>query len=297
MELPDSVKAFGERIMRGDEPTPGPEFFDAYEVFAAELARILVRPWLAVDHVSRLAEDGDYFRIEVGSRSVVLVRERADAIHAMRNTCLHAGYRVCEAESGHADHLFCQYHAWSYALDGRLTDPLLRPEMEDRSRFRLPRYAMRIERGLILVDLSAIGAEPPAPGPVEIEGMPEDLDERTVSRRRRYKTSVNWKRLRQFLWARPDLVLGTMACDGAVEFGPLSQLVVRNGDAVLLRLIPRFPGQTEIEVIEMPRAGAGTDADPIGEALQQEAEHLASLPLDPAFCEWYWSLIARDAGD
>jgi nitrite reductase/ring-hydroxylating ferredoxin subunit len=272
-------------------PPPGPELFEAYDVFAAELARIFTRPWLAVDHASRLGLDGDYFRAEIGSRSVVLVRESAGRIHALRNACLHAGYRVCEAESGHADHLFCQYHGWSYALDGRLTDPLLRPEMEDRSRFRLPHYAMRIERGLILVDLSAIAPEPPPAGPVALDGVPEDLDERRVSRRQRHKTTLNWKRLRQFLWAEPGLAFGAAACEYTVEFGPLSLLALRGGGAVLLRLIPRFPGQTEIEIVEMPRDGAAPIGDPLGDALREEADRLAARPLGRTFFDWYWPLM------
>ena len=143
MELPDSIKAIGEQIEAGSAVTPAAELFEAYPVFAAEVAHLFTRPWLAVDHASRLAADGDYFRADIGSRSIVLVREAADQIHALRNACLHAGYRVCEEESGRSDHLFCQYHGWSYALDGRLTDPLLRPEMTDRSRFRMPRYPGR----------------------------------------------------------------------------------------------------------------------------------------------------------
>jgi nitrite reductase/ring-hydroxylating ferredoxin subunit len=291
MDLPDSVKAIGERIERGEAPEPGPEWFDAYDVFAAELAQIFTRPWLAVDHQSRLGADGDYFRAEIGSRSVVLVREGEGRIHALRNACLHAGYRVCEAESGHGDYLFCQYHGWSYALDGRLTDPLLRPEMTDRSRFRLPRYAMRIECGLILVDLSALGPEPPIAGPVGLDGVP-DLAARSVGRRLHHKTMVNWKRLRQFLWADPGMLFGGAACDTVIEFGPLSLLAMRDGDAVLMRLVPRFPGQTELQITEMPRNGGDAGADPVGDALREESDRLASAPLSGEFFDWYWPLMA-----
>ncbi|HYU12922.1 MAG TPA: Rieske (2Fe-2S) protein, partial [Stellaceae bacterium] len=203
MELPDSIKAIGEQLAAGGEVTPAPELLDAYPVFAAEVAHIFARPWLAVDHMSRLAADGDFFRADIGSRSVVLVREAEDRIHALRNACLHAGYRVCEEESGRADHLFCQYHGWSYALDGRLTDPWLRPDLPDRSRFRLPHYAMQISRGLILVDMSAVAPEPPPPGPVELGAIPEALADGAVSSRKRYSTTWNWKHLRQFVWASP----------------------------------------------------------------------------------------------
>ena len=299
MELPDSVKAIGEQLAKQSEKgngeiAPATELFEAYDVFAAELAQIFTRPWLAVDHISRLAADGDYLRADIGSRSVVLVRESADQIHALRNSCLHAGYRVCEAEAGNAGHLYCQYHGWSYALDGRLTDPMLRPNMTDRSRFRLPRYAMRIERGLILVDLSSAAPEPPPAAPIELGAVPLDLAERAVSRTH-YKTNLNWKRLRQLLWNAPGLALGGEDCEEVVEVGPLSLLALGGGDAALLRLIPRFPGQTEVELVRMPKLGRspeGDAPDAMGEALRDSAEGSAAAPLDRAFYGWYWPLMA-----
>lgn len=296
MELPDSVKAIGAQLEAGPDITPGPELFEAYDVFAAELTNIFTQPWLAVDHASRLGADGDYLRADVGSRSVVFVRENAGQIHALRNACLHAGYRVCEAESGRAEQLYCQYHGWYYALDGRLTDPWLQPRMTDRSRFRLPRYAMQIERGLILVDLSRVAPEPPPAGSVDLGAVPEDLGERSVSRRQRYQTTVNWKRLRQFLWAAPDLAFGGGGCDAVAEVGPLSFVATQGGDAALIRLIPKYPGQTEFELIEMPRPGAaprGSGAvDPLGDALREAGDDLAAAPLKPGFYDWYWSLMS-----
>jgi nitrite reductase/ring-hydroxylating ferredoxin subunit len=294
MELPDSIKAIGGQLDDGGEIAPASELFEAYDVFAAEVAQIFMRPWLAVDHASRLAADGDYVRADAGPRSIVVVRESADQIHALRNACLHAGYRVCEAEAGNASHLYCQYHGWSYALDGRLTDPLLRPQMTDRSRFRLPRYAMQIERGLIFVDPSAVAAQPPPAAPIALGAVPDDLAERTVSRRERYQANCNWKRLRQFLWGAPGLAFGD-GCDAVVEFGPLSLLAIRGGDAALIRLTPRFPGQTECELVALPAPGAAQPAaaaDPLGDALREAGAGLAAVPLDRAFYGWYWSLMA-----
>ena len=295
METPDSVKAIGEQLAAGGKIDPAAELFEAYPVFAAELQQIFTRPWLAVDHASRLAADGDYFRADVGSRSVVLVREAADRIHALRNACLHAGYRVCEEEAGHGEQLFCQYHGWYYALDGRLTDPYLRPDQEDRSRFRLPRYAMQIRHGLILVDLSAIGPEPPPAGPVELGAIPAGLAEGAVAERRRYPTAWNWKHLRQFLWSAPELFCGG-ACDDFVEIGPMSFVALRGDEASLVRLIPRFPGHSDFELVRIVPHGASTpgddEADPIAEALREAGERTSQTPLDRGFYEWYWSLMA-----
>ncbi len=301
MELPDSVKAIGEQVEHqratgGGEITPAPELFEAYDVFAAELAQIFTQPWLAVDHASRLAADGDYVRADIGSRSVVLVRESADQIHALRNSCLHAGYRVCEAEAGNATHLYCVYHGWSYALDGKLTDPMMQPKLTDRSRFRLARYAMQIKRGLILVDPSAVAPEPPPAGPVELGAVPLDLADRAVSRRQQYKTTWNWKRLRQFLWAEPGLALGRTGCDAVVHLGPLSLVALGDGDAALLRIIPRFPGQTDVELVEMPKPGGAGRAngavDPLGDALREAGDGIEAAPLDHEFYGWYWSQMA-----
>ena len=295
MELPDSIKAIGEQVEAGGTVAPTAELFEAYPVFAAEVAHLFTRPWLAVDHMSRLAADGDYFRADIGSRSVVLVREAADRIHALRNACLHAGYRVCEEESGRSDHLFCQYHGWSYALDGRLTDPLLRPEMTDRSRFRMPQYAMQIRHGLILVDLSAVAPEAPPAGPVELGAVPEALAEAGVTSRKRYSTTWNWKYLRQFLWTAPELVFAGDDCDEIVEFGPLSFVALRGDQAALVRLTPRFPGHTDFEIVRIASADApapaANGADPIEEALRQHGAAIAAAPLgllDRRFYEWYW---------
>jgi nitrite reductase/ring-hydroxylating ferredoxin subunit len=298
MELPDSIKEIGEQLDGGGDIAPSPELFEAYDVFSAEVAHIFTKPWLAVDHASRLAADGDYLRVDVGPRSVVVVRENAECIHAMRNACLHAGYRVCEEESGRTDRLFCQYHGWYYALDGRLTDPVFQPNMKDRSRFRLPRYAMQLQRGLIFIDPSSVAPEPPPAGPIDLGAIPEDLGERAVSRRQRHKTMANWKPLRQFLWSAPELAFGGDSCDAAVEVGPLSLVAVRDGDAALIRLTPRYPGQTEVEIVEMPRDGGAKAAgavDPIGDRLRDDGDAIAETPLGRAFLEWYWPFLAPAA--
>ena len=46
MELPDSIKAIGEQVEAGGAVTPATELFEAYPVFAAEVAHLFTRPWL-----------------------------------------------------------------------------------------------------------------------------------------------------------------------------------------------------------------------------------------------------------
>jgi nitrite reductase/ring-hydroxylating ferredoxin subunit len=296
MELPEHITAIGEQVEAGGAITPDPELFETYEVFAAELTNLFVKPWLAADHASRLSSDGDYFRVDIGGRSVVIAREAEDKIHAMRNACLHAGYRICEEEDGRGDHLFCRYHGWDYAIDGRLTDPLLRPEEEDRSKFRLPRYAMQIRKGLIFIDPSLAASNPPEAKPIDLDDIP-DLAEGKVVSRKRFQTTWNWKHLRHLLWSSTDLVFDGGGYDAAAEFGPLSRLVAKNDDAALLRLIPRYAGHSDFELVRIAKPGrnaAPADDARIEEALRVEGDKIAGLPagqLGRDFYAWYWAAM------
>lgn len=298
MDLPDPITAIGTQVEAGGDVTPEQEFFDAYEVFSAELSNIFVRPWLAVDHASRIAEDNSYFRFDIGSRSVVVARETKDCIHALRNACLHAGYRICEEEDGKGDHLFCNYHGWDYALDGRLTEPVLRPEVEDRSRFRLPRYAMEIQRGLIFVDLSKAGPNPPESRALDLGQVPDGLDRLAVIGRRRYPTTWNWKHLRQMLWDAKELVFAKGDCDSVAEFGALSFLATQNGETMLARIVPRFPGHTDVELVCMGAPGSSAGEDRIGEGVREASQAILEDPLTVLrrpFYEWYWSGLSAAA--
>lgn len=300
MELPEQITEIGEQLTAGGAITPSEDLFETYEVFAAELTNLFIKPWLVADHASRLNTDGDYFRVDIGGRSVVIAREASDKIHAMRNACLHAGYRICEEEEGHGDHLFCRYHGWDYAIDGQLTDPMLRPEEKDRSRFRLPRYAMQITKGLIFIDPSVAAPNPPENKPVNLADVP-DLGDSTVVSRKRFSTTWNWKHLRHFLWSSDELVFAG-GHETATDFGPLSRLLSRNGDAALVRLIPRYAGHSDFELVRIAKPGdnaAASDESKLEEAIRVEGEKLADAPagsLDRGFYEWYWAQMAPAAG-
>ena len=300
MELPEQITEIGDQLAAGGAIRPSEDLFETYEVFAAELTNLFVKPWLVADHASRLNSDGDYFRVDIGGRSVVIAREASDKIHAMRNACLHAGYRVCEEEDGRGDHLFCRYHGWDYAIDGRLTDPMLRPEEKDRSRFRLPRYAMQVTKGLIFIDPSVAAPNPPENKPVDLAAVP-DLGDSTVVSRKRFSTTWNWKHLRHFLWSSDELIFAG-GHETATDFGPLSRLLSKNGDAALVRLIPRYAGHSDFELVRIAKPGhpaASGDEATLEEAIRVEGEKIAGTPagsLDRGFYEWYWAQMAPAAG-
>jgi phenylpropionate dioxygenase-like ring-hydroxylating dioxygenase large terminal subunit len=268
---------------------PDPALFSDPQVFAAERERIFQRSVMALDHETRLSEDGRWFRCDAGTRSILVTREAGGRLNALRNVCIHAGYPVCEAEEGSAERLMCPYHGWEFALDGRLVEPELSSRI-DPARLRLASYPVRVCNGLIFAD-------PPGATAAAVNSVPAWLATAIVARRSRNNTNWNWKYLRHFLQSSPHLFFNGLP-HGYHEVGPLALLFTQSRRAVLLRVIPKFAEQTDFQVIEMMAgenqhgAKLETGPDPVAEG-QRGADTSFSW-FDRDFAQWYWSLMAAD---
>jgi ethylbenzene dioxygenase alpha subunit len=89
-------------------------------VYEAELERIFARCWLFVAHESQLPNPGDFLTTRMGQDGVIVTRRRDGQLAAYLNSCPHRGNKVCHAEAGNARGFVCNYHGWSFGLDGRL---------------------------------------------------------------------------------------------------------------------------------------------------------------------------------
>ena len=99
---------------------PGRYYTDP-AVYAAEQERIFGRSWVCVGRAEEAAEPGAYVLAEVAGESLIIVRDGEGRLHAHYNVCRHRGTRMCEAPRGRfGETIQCPYHAWTYALDGRL---------------------------------------------------------------------------------------------------------------------------------------------------------------------------------
>jgi glycine betaine catabolism A len=140
---------------------PGRYYYDP-ALFALEQERIFSRLWVCVGRADRLAGAGSYALHQVGAESVLVLRDRDGRLRSFLNVCRHRGSRLCTAEEGrlHAT-LQCPYHAWTYALDGRLVGaPHMHadPAFDPARRGLLP-VGLHVWEGLIWLTLS--GDPPP----------------------------------------------------------------------------------------------------------------------------------------
>jgi glycine betaine catabolism A len=90
------------------------------EVYAADLELIFGRHWIYVGTEPEIAEAGDFFTVEIGSDSILIVRDDDGAVRAFHNVCRHRGARLRPAGSGIVGNLVCPYHQWTYNLKGEL---------------------------------------------------------------------------------------------------------------------------------------------------------------------------------
>jgi nitrite reductase/ring-hydroxylating ferredoxin subunit len=303
MDLPESVAAIGERLDGAGAIAADPQLLNGPDVFASERDRLFMRPWIAVDHESRIDRNGRYFRFDAATRSMLVTRAADGRLHALRNVCIHAGYPVCDAEDGSVERLICPYHGWEFALDGRLLEPDLTGRI-DPARLRLASHPVCVRDGLIFVDLSG-----PAGAPDETVQMdaaapiPDWLADGEVSQRTRYSASWNWKLALQFLKLSPHLLFDDFTGGSWIAFGPLSLMMVHREEAALLRVIPKSAERTDIQLIRMappdlPGASAVPDGpDRMAEGLRDAGDAVAvarSTALDRSFFAWYWSLMSAN---
>lgn len=91
------------------------------EFFEREKQAIFRNAWHLVCHSSDIPRAGDFQTFEFLGESVVVLRAGEGAVRAFHNVCRHRGARLLDGPSGHCGaRITCPYHAWTYALDGRL---------------------------------------------------------------------------------------------------------------------------------------------------------------------------------
>jgi len=172
------------------------QYFTGQEIFAQEKAKIFSRQWILVGHQSEIARAGDFLVVTVVGESLIVLRDQRLTVRAFYNVCRHRGTRLCEAASGRLRVIQCPYHAWTYALDGRLTGAPHMDEVPDfeKSDYSLHAAHLALWEGFIFVNLAA----EPMPAAEWFVPLAEkfahwNLPRLRSVRRIEYDVQANWK--------------------------------------------------------------------------------------------------------
>ncbi|GAB5518621.1 MAG: aromatic ring-hydroxylating dioxygenase subunit alpha [Rhodothermales bacterium] len=164
---------------------------------AIDQEMVLAASWQYVGHVSQLPEPHSFLTEDVAGHPVVVVRDGEGTLRAFYNVCKHRGGPLATTPCGTAKMLQCQYHGWTYRLNGSLrgVPRFDRSELFDKRDFGLTPVELAEWQGLLFVRLQ--------PGPLpDMNTMLAGIAERIAPirlghlrfhTRVTYEVACNWK--------------------------------------------------------------------------------------------------------
>ena len=134
---------WSDRFELGTDPIPV-EALTSPDYFEREREKMFRRVWLNVGRVEDLPKPGSYYvkDIDVLRTSLIVARGADGVVRAFHNVCPHRGNRLVYACSGSAKGLACNFHGWTFDLEGKCA------HIPDEDQFSGVRKA---ERGLFPV--------------------------------------------------------------------------------------------------------------------------------------------------
>ena len=197
----DAIGSTGDGARRPPSVTPGlpGRYYVDSAIHEREKERLFFAKWLCAGREADLPEPGHYLARQVADERVFLVRGADATIRAFYNVCRHRGSLLCEtAEGRFGGGITCPYHAWTYALDGRLhaTPHMAWPSDADRSEYSLHPVGVECWEGFVWINLSAVAP----PLAEELGGLATCFARYGIGRLRRahrvgYDVAANWKLL------------------------------------------------------------------------------------------------------
>jgi choline monooxygenase len=163
---------------------------------AIDADAVFARTWQGVGHLAQVREPGMYFTTTVADSPVIVLRDKEGVLRAFYNVCRHRGGPLATEAAGCVKALTCQYHGWTYLLDGSLRGVPRwdRVDLFDKKDYGLTPIRVETWQDQVFVNLDAQAA--PLAG--FVDGIaeriaPVRLDAMTFVKRIDYEVACNWK--------------------------------------------------------------------------------------------------------
>ncbi|MFZ3120831.1 MAG: aromatic ring-hydroxylating dioxygenase subunit alpha [Variovorax sp.] len=158
---PDAVRALvqPDRVHR--------DLYISQELFELEQEHFFANTWNYAGHDSQLPEPGDYIRVEIAGRPLIVVRHTDRSVRVLMNRCAHKGSQLVNAPCGNTGKFFrCPYHAWTFRTDGSLLAIPLKNGYEgtqlhecESGKGLVAVKNVRLYRGFIFVKINDVGPD------------------------------------------------------------------------------------------------------------------------------------------
>ena len=124
------------------------------DVFDADLDVFFRKHWIHIGLECDVPEPGDAIVVDIGTTSLIVLRDDAAQIRVVHNVCRHRGSRLLDSGPTIISKLVCPYHQWTYELTGELVHAPHMGTDFDKSCRNLKPVNFRSIGGLIYVCLS-----------------------------------------------------------------------------------------------------------------------------------------------
>ena len=181
-------------------------FYTDPAILEIEKTRIFLRTWQLVGTLGHacgevngmkrtIADPESFFTADVAGEPIIVVRDKQGTLRAFSNVCRHRAGPIALG-SGCKNVLRCQYHGWTYTLDGRLigTPDVEGVEFFDRSNMGMVPLRVETWEQFIFVNFDA-QAEPLAAylGEIPEQARGFQFAGLQLAERRDYVINCNWK--------------------------------------------------------------------------------------------------------
>ena len=133
------------------------DYYTSKKILSQEYDNIFFNHWICAGRESELIEPGQYKIINIGSESIIVLKNHKNQIRAHYNLCRHRGTRICQKSDGKfSKSIQCSYHGWVYSLNGDLIGS---PHMDNIKNFNKSDYGLhsvklKLWEGFIFINLS-----------------------------------------------------------------------------------------------------------------------------------------------